>query len=84
MELKENIDDGIDYNIDDKKAGESVLDENDLHDGYEEEAVADDEEQEDDEALFEELDDEEIELGDTDLGMDNLLNDQDIIDDDEE
>ena len=83
LELKENIDDGIDYNIDDKKAGESVLDENDLHDGYEEEAVADDEEQEDDEALFEDLSDEEIELGDTDLGEDNLLNDQDIIDDDE-
>ena len=58
LELKENIDDGIDYNIDDKKAGDSVLDENDLHNGYE--------------------------LGDTDLGMDNLLNDQDIIDDDEE
>ena len=52
---------------------------NDLHDGYEEEAVIDDEEQEDDEALFEELDDEEIELGDTDLGEDNLLNDEDII-----
>ena len=83
LELKENIDDGIDYNIDDKKAGDSVLDENDLHDGYEEEAVEDDEEQEDDEALFEDLSDEEIELGDTDLGMDNLLNDQDIIDDDE-
>ena len=81
LELKENIDDGIDYNIDDKKAGDSVLDENDLHDGYEEEAVADDEEQEDDEALFEDLSDDEIELGDTDLGMDNLLNDQDIIDD---
>ena len=84
LELKENIDDGIDYNIDDKKAGDSVLDENDLHDGYEEEAVEDDEEQEDDEALFEDLSDDEIELGDTDLGMDNLLNDQDIIDDDEE
>ena len=83
LELKENIDDGIDYNIDDKKAGDSVLDENDLHDGYEEEAVADDEEQEDDEALFEDLSDDEIELGDTDLGEDNLLNDQDIIDDDE-
>ena len=83
LELKENIDDGIDYNIDDKKAGDSVLDENDLHDGYEEEAVADDEEQEDDEALFEDLSDDEIELGDTDLGMDNLLNDQDIVDDDE-
>ena len=83
LELKENIDDGIDYNIDDKKAGDSVLDEKDLHDGYEEEAVADDEEQEDDEALFEDLSDDEIELGDTDLGEDNLLNDQDIIDDDE-
>ena len=56
---------------------------NDLHDGYEEEAVLADEEQEDDEALFEDFDDEEIELGDTDLGMDNLLNDQDIIDDEE-
>src|SRR5699024_8400733 len=42
LELKENIDDRIDYNIDDKKAEDSVLDENALHDGYEEEAVADD------------------------------------------
>ena len=79
LELKENIDDGIDFNIDDKKMGNDVLDMNDLHDGYEEEAVLADEEQEDDEALFEELDDEEIELGDTDLGEDNLLNDEDII-----
>ena len=75
LELKENIDDGIDFNIDDKKMGNDVLDMNDLHDGYEEEAVLADEEQEDDEALFEELSDEEIELADTDLGMDNLLND---------
>ena len=81
LELKENIDDGIDFNIDDKKMGNDVLDMNDLHDGYEEEAVLADEEQEDDEALFEELSDEEIELADTDLGMDNLLNDQDIIED---
>ena len=81
LELKENIDDGIDFNIDDKKMGNDVLDMNDLHDGYEEEAVLADEEQEDDEALFEELSDDEIELGDTDLGMDNLLNDQDIIED---
>ena len=75
LELKENIDDGIDFNIDDKKMGNDVLDMNDLHDGYEEEAVLADEEQDDDEALFEELSDEEIELADTDLGMDNLLND---------
>lgn len=79
LELKENIDDGIDFNIDDKKAGTDVLDMNDLHDGYEEEAVLADEEQEDDEALFEELSDDEIMLGDTDLGEDNLLNDEDII-----
>ena len=79
LELKENIDDGIDFNIDDKKIGSDVLDMKDLHEGYEEEAVLADEEQEDDEALFEELDDEEIELGDTDLGEDNLLNDSDII-----
>ena len=84
LELKENIDDGIDFNIDDKKIGNDVLDVNDLHEGYEEEAIEADEEQEDDEALFEELSDDEIELGDTDLGMDNLLNDQDIVDDDEE
>ena len=79
LELKENIDEGIDFNIDDKKAGTDVLDVNDLHDGYEEEAVMADEEQEDDEALFEELSDDEILLGDTDLGEDNLLNDEDII-----
>ena len=83
LELKENIDDGIDFNIDDKKMGNDVIDMSDLHDGYEEEAVLADEEQEDDEALFEELSDEEIELADTDLGMDNLLNDQDILDDEE-
>ena len=79
LELKENIDDGIDFNIDDKKVGNDVIDMSDLHDGYEEEAVLADEDQEDDEALFEELSDDEIELADTDLGVDNLLNDQDII-----
>ena len=84
LELKENIDDGIDYNIDDKKIGEGVIDEKELNDGYSEDAVLADEEQEDDEALFEELSDEDIELADTDLGMDNLLNDQDIMEDEEE
>ena len=83
LELKENIDDGIDFNIDDKKVGSDVVDEKDLHEGYEEEAVLADEEQEDDEALFEELSDDEIMLGDTDLGEDNLLSDEDIIDDEE-
>ena len=80
LELKENIDDGIDYNIDDKKIGDDVLDVKELNDGYSEDAVLADEEQEDDEALFEELSDDEIELADTDLGLDNLLNDEDIED----
>ena len=79
LELKENIDDGIDFNIDDKKSGGNVLDLNDLSSGFEEEAILADEDQEDDEALFEELSDEEIELADTDLGKDNILNDEDVV-----
>ena len=37
----------------------------------------------DEDALFEGLDDEEILLDDTDLGEDNLLNDQDLLDENE-
>ena len=66
LELKENIEDGIDFNIDDKKMGNDVLDLKDLNDGYEEEAVIDEEEQEDDDTLFEELSDDEIMLADSD------------------
>ncbi len=79
LELKENIEDGIDFNIDDKKIGNDVLDLKELDEGYEEEAVVADEEDEDNESLFEELSDDEIMLADTDLGEDNLLNDEDII-----
>ncbi len=82
LELKENIDDGIDFNIDDKKVGDNVLDTNDLNNGYEEEAVEADEEDEDNETLFEDLSDDEIKLGDID--EDNLLSDEDIIDDEDE
>ena len=82
LELKENIDDGIDFNIDDKKIGNDVLDIHDLNNGYEEEVVEADEEDEDNEALFEELSDDEIKLGDID--EDNLLSDEDIIDDEDE
>ena len=82
LELKENIDDGIDFNIDDKKIGNDVLDVHDLNNGYEEEVVEADEEDEDNEALFEELSDDEIKLGDID--EDNLLSDEDIIDDEYE
>ena len=79
LELKENIEDGIDFNIDDKKMGNDVLDLKDLNDGYEEEAVLADEDEEDNESLFEELADDEIELSDTDLDEDSILNDEDII-----
>ena len=89
LELKENIDDGIDFNLDDKKMAESVLDERELDNGYTEEteeAVEADEE--DDAALFEDFSDDELDFDETDLDMtdlgeDNLLNDQDILDDDE-
>ena len=79
LELKENIEDGIDYNIDDKKVGNDVLDLNELNDGYEEDAVLADEEEEDEEALFEELSDDEIDIGDTDLEDEDIISDEDII-----
>lgn len=79
LELKENIDDGIDFNIDDKKAGSDVLDLNDLSSGFEEEAVLADEDEEDEEGLFEEFADEEIELADTDLNGDKSFSDEDVV-----
>ena len=87
LELKENIDEGIDFNsIEDTKKfveeEEAVVDENELADGYAEEsedvADLDDLMDTDEDSLFEGLDDEEILLDDTDLGEDNLLNDQDL------
>ena len=91
LELKENIDDGIDFNsIEANKKmdlDENVIDENELSDGYTEE-TEDGEEADldnlmdvDEDELFEGFDDEEIMLDDTDLGEDNLLNDQDLLDD---
>ena len=82
LELKENIDDGIDFNIDDKKVGDSVLDKNDLHEGYEEEAVEADKKEEDDETLFEELSDDEIKLNDVEENT--IITDEDIIDEEDE
>ncbi len=91
LELKENIDDGIDFNsIEANKKmnlDENVIDENELLDGYteetedEEEADLDNLMDVDEDELFEGFDDEEIMLDDTDLGEDNLLNDQDLLDD---
>jgi len=88
LELKENIDDGIDFNLDDKKS--AILDENELNDGYSEEEAVEPDEGSD--ALFEDFSDDELaldlddetDLDITDLAEDNLLNDQDILDDDED
>ena len=90
LELKENIEDGIDFNSieDAKRLEEQVLNEEELADGYEE-AIEDDSEEslmdteDDEDSLFADFDDEEIVLDDTDLGEDNLLNDQDLLDEDE-
>ena len=76
LELKENIEDGIDFNFETEK--NEVIDETELDDGYiEEEELGDDMLLDGMDAI---LDDDEVLIDDTDLGEDNLLNDQDILD----
>ena len=88
LELKENIEEGIEYNPEKDKA-QNILLEDELTEGYIEEDEEGNEIIEDDEEndeLFEDsiLDDEdEILLDDTELGEDNLMNDNDILDDEE-
>ena len=76
LELKEHIDEGIDY--EEAKLGENVIDESELEDSY----IAADEDTEDmlldtdEDELFEELDDEDDdEIFGSDLAEDNLDND---------
>ncbi len=82
LELKENIEDGIDFNIDEHR-NDSVVDESELSDGYtEDDAIMPDEEDSDE--LFEELADDSDDLlmeDDSDLAEDNLLDEQDLYDD---
>ena len=86
LELKENIEEGIDFNSiqDNQKLEEelAIVDEDELSDSYIEDndALLDEEALDDEDMLF---DDEEVLLDDTDLGADNLLNDEDILDDEE-
>lgn len=89
LELKENIEEGIEYNPEREKM-QNILVEDELSEGYtqqeEDSEIENDEllEQEDDELFDSILDDEdEMLLDDTDLGEDNLLNDNDILDDEE-
>ena len=85
LELKENIEDGIEYDPErDKKLlnEEEVVDDDELAQGYEEdsEEMLIDDINEDSDELFEELDDEgEDDIFDNDLASDNLDNDEDII-----
>ncbi len=89
LELKENIEDGIDFNNieESKKYTDSVLDESELEDGYIEEnedgEMIDENLGDEADSLFADLDDDEVLLDDTDLGEDNLLNDQDLLDDED-
>ncbi len=80
LELKENIEDGIDFNLDaNKKLGEeTVIDESELEENY----IEADEDLDTDNLLFDDVDDEEEEdllIFDNDLAEDNILNDEDII-----
>ena len=84
LELKENIEEGIEYNPE-KDKSQNILIEDELADGYVEEdedgnEIVDDEEETDE--LFDDpiLDEEdEMLLEDTDLGEDNLENDNDMM-----
>ena len=88
LELKENIDEGIEYNPE-KERQKNILLEEELAENYIEEDEDNDEvellETEDADALFESVldDEDEMLLEDTDLGQDNLMNDNDILDDEE-
>ena len=86
LELKENIDEGIEYNPE-KQRQENILLKEELSENYIEEDEDSEELLDGDEAdeLFESVldDEDEMLLDDTDLGEDNLMNDNDILDDDE-
>ena len=87
LELKENIEDGIEYDPEkDKKylSEEEVVAEDDLSNGYSEDVdddvLLDEEDVEDSDKLFDDLGDEDDEaIFDNDLANDNLDNDDDII-----
>ena len=84
IELKEDIEDSTSFsNIENKSFNEdSVIDENELSDGYTEESSDDEDSEDGDDKLFEDLDDE-----DDDIILDddsNILEDEDFNDDDDE
>ncbi|MCR5147247.1 MAG: DNA-directed RNA polymerase subunit beta [Clostridia bacterium] len=80
LELKEHIEDGIDFNLD-KKAleEEQVVDESELEDSY----IDADEDLDEDSLFNSSLSDEsdDLMIFDDDLAEDNILNEQDMLDD---
>ena len=81
LELKENIEDAIDFNADKMKNfdGENILDESELDESY---IPTDDED--DSDSIFEDLDDGNEDIFDNDLADENILNDEDILDDEDD
>ena len=86
IELKENIDEGIDFNIEKHKKEQEILLEKELEDGY----IAEDEDGE--ELLLEDSDElfasddliGDDDVYDNDLAEENILEDQDLLDDEED
>ncbi|MBR1653795.1 MAG: DNA-directed RNA polymerase subunit beta [Clostridia bacterium] len=81
LELKEHIEDGIDFNLDKAKSldEEEVVDESELENSY----IEADEDLDDDSLFNQDLGDEadDLMIFDNDLAEDNILNEQDILDD---
>ena len=76
IEIKEDVEEGIDFDINEHKIDEEVLVSKELEDSYIEE---EDDIELDDDILFDGLDESDEELFDSDLADDNLDNDNDII-----
>ena len=81
VELKESIDDGIDFNLERNEKDTVEMLEESLPEGFEEEPL-DENELLDDEEIFEdeELLEDEEDIFDSDLAEDNILNDEDLLD----
>ena len=81
LELKENIEDGIDFNLDDKKAiDQNVVDESEIKDGYGEATEDSDFDESDSESdeLFDPIDDDEADSFDDDSFEDEEFDDEDV------
>ena len=83
LELKENIEGAIDFNLEDNKKtleSDEVVVDSELENSYIEENI-DEDMLIDDDAIFQDLDDDDDLLDiDTDLAEDNLLEDEDLLD----